>query len=172
MARKISKRRSEQNARALAMLCGDELPVTRQQRQRRHTMRTPELDKKLLEWLSGGNTLAEFCRQPGHPSRETVHIWRHKDPEFMRLYGEARDRGYDTIAESCLQIADDTSGDTESDAVARSKLRVETRLKLLAKWDPRRYGDRTELGVSGGVSLVVATNVPRAPQQQLPLLEE
>ena len=33
----------------------------------------------------------------------------------------------------------------DSEHVQRSKLRVETRLKLLAKWDPRRYGDRLQL---------------------------
>jgi hypothetical protein len=31
---------------------------------------------------------------------------------------------------------------TNSDVIQRAKLRVETRLKLLAKWDPRRYGDK------------------------------
>jgi hypothetical protein len=39
-----------------------------------------------------------------------------------------------------LDIADDKSGD-----VARDKLRVETRLKLLAKWNPKKYGDNMQL---------------------------
>lgn len=31
----------------------------------------------------------------------------------------------------------------------RSKLRVETRLKLLAKWDPKRYGEKITQEISG-----------------------
>ena len=37
--------------------------------------------------------------------------------------------------------------------ISRSKLRVETRLKLLAKWDPKRYGDKItqeHVGADGG----------------------
>ena len=32
--------------------------------------------------------------------------------------------------------------------IQRSKLRVETRLKLLAKWDPKRYGERQQVDVN------------------------
>ena len=33
------------------------------------------------------------------------------------------------------------------DAIQRSKLRVETRLKLLAKWSPEKYGDKKQVDV-------------------------
>jgi hypothetical protein len=33
--------------------------------------------------------------------------------------------------------------------VQRVKLIIETDLKLLAKWDPRRYGDKVDLEVTG-----------------------
>ena len=59
------------------------------------------------------------------------------DEEIARQIARARSDGYDTIAVDALKIADDRKGD-----VPRDKLRVETRLKLLAKWDPKRYGDR------------------------------
>ena len=36
-----------------------------------------------------------------------------------------------------------------------------TRLKLLAKWNPKKYGDRVDLGHEGGITLNVVTNVPR-----------
>ena len=62
-----------------------------------------------------------------------------------------------------LHIADDNSQDTrygadgkempDSEWISRSKLRVETRLKLLAKWDPKRYGDKItaeHTGADGG----------------------
>lgn len=37
----------------------------------------------------------------------------------------------------------------DTEHIQRSKLRVETRLKLLAKWNPKRYGDRIDV-TSGG----------------------
>jgi hypothetical protein len=54
-----------------------------------------------------------------------------------------------------LDIADENQHDTikrqdgsegpDSEWISRSRLRVETRLKLLAKWDPKRYGEATLL---------------------------
>jgi chromosome segregation ATPase len=53
---------------------------------------------------------------------------------------ELKDEGHDAIAIQALQIADDKSGDPQ-----RDKLRIETRLKLLAKWNPKKYGDSTQI---------------------------
>jgi hypothetical protein len=58
------------------------------------------------------------------------------------------------MAEDCLRIADDAVNDwmeTEhgprlnGEHVQRSKLRIETRLKLLAKWNPKKYGEKLAL---------------------------
>lgn len=89
--------------------------------------------------------------------------WKAAHPEFSADFGRAREDGFDALAEETLQIADDDSRDWEpvrtdgvitgikvdGEHVQRSKLRIETRLKLLAKWDPRRYGDKVAL-VGGG----------------------
>jgi len=125
----------------------------------------PAIAAALCEWLAEGNTLRAFCRQPGMPSRRTVDYWREKDPEFAARVARARDDGYGAIAEDCVAIADDGLNDTyvdddgnqrtEHDVIARSKLRVETRLKLLACWDPKRYGPKSQVEHSGAVSLDV-----------------
>ena len=39
------------------------------------------------------------------------------------------------------------------DHIQRSKLRVETRLKLLSKWDPKRYGEKVQLADNEGGKL-------------------
>lgn len=105
-------------------------------------------------WLSEGKTLQEFCRQPGMPSRPTIDRWRQHDPAFASEVARARDIGYDVIAEDALRIADTTeAGETvtedgkrretrREDMLGHRKLRIETRLKLLACWDPRRYGPK------------------------------
>jgi hypothetical protein len=45
--------------------------------------------------------------------------------------------------------------------VAWRRLQVDTRLKLLAKWNPKKYGDRQQLDHGGNISIVVNTGVPR-----------
>lgn len=86
-----------------------------------------------------------------------------KDPAFSSDIAGARETGFDRIALDALAIADEvtdkdtirfTRGEEEVEMpnkewLMRSKLRVETRLKLLAKWDPKRYGDKITQEISG-----------------------
>jgi hypothetical protein len=105
-----------------------------------------QLKADLLKWIANGETLADFCREKGI-GRTTVHQWRHEDDEFNERFARARDNGYDQIADSCFRIADempptDDNGRTDSGFVSWQKNRIYTRLQLLAKWDPKRYGER------------------------------
>jgi hypothetical protein len=86
--------------------------------------------------------------------------------------------GFDAIAEDILDIADDGTNDwverkrkdgsvdtvVDSEHVQRSKLRIETRLKLLAKWNPKKYGDKqvVDLGNKDGEALKVESNTDNA----------
>ena len=99
----------------------------------------------VVEWIAEGKPLREFCRQPGMPARRTVDDWRLKDEAFAARVARARDVGYAQIADECLAIVDTSDAKDDQD-VARRKLRVETRLKLLACWDPRRYGNKVAVG--------------------------
>jgi terminase small subunit-like protein len=119
----------------------------------------------ILEWVSIGQTVRSFCRLPDMPHWTTVHKWANADPEFKTRLLAAKDLGYEAIAEECLEIADTTEeGVTTTededgkktvtgDMFAHRKLRIETRLKLLAKWDPRRYGDKQQVEHTGTVTL-------------------
>jgi hypothetical protein len=40
-------------------------------------------------------------------------------------------------------------GQVDSGSVQHAKLRIETRLKLLAKWNPKTWGDRVTQEISG-----------------------
>lgn len=97
--------------------------------------------------LAEGEPLAAICRDPHMPVRSMVYVWAEEDQELARRIAQARAVGFDAIADGCLEIADRASPSTDSGAtdagdVAHRKLQIETRLKLLAKWDPKRYGDR------------------------------
>lgn len=99
-----------------------------------------ELIDEIVERLADGEPLAEICRSPHMPAWRTVYHWLEADPLAAAAIARARDHGHDRIAIQALQIADDKSGDPQ-----RDKLRIETRLKLLAKWNPKKYGDSTQI---------------------------
>ena len=131
---------------------------------------TPELAALICERLSRGEPLAAICRDENMPATRTVSDWKAAHETFSAAFARAREAGFDAIALEALDIADDASNDFElhdgeprlrAEHVQRSKLRVETRLKLLAKWDPKRYGDKVALtgGDDGDAPIKTALTV-------------
>lgn len=129
----------------------------------RPSKNTPELRTEICERLSKGEPLAQICRDSWMPHDSVVRDWMRADPAFSLAIAGARERGFDVIAQDCLAIADDARNDYmtklaedgdekamayDAEHVQRSKLRIETRLKLLAKWDPKRYGERQQVDVN------------------------
>ena len=111
---------------------------------------------------------------PLNPTRREFTAALSNNPEWQSLVDDA-DREYlVTLAEELVSIADDGSKDTltradgttyaNSEWIARSKLRVETRLKLLSKLWPEKFGDKLE--VKGALTLgqlLAAVPVVRDP---------
>jgi hypothetical protein len=117
---------------------------------------TSEIAEDICSRLSTGEPLAQICRDDAMPAYRTVYDWMAAHDDFSANIARAREAGFDQIAMDCLDIADDKSGDVRfvgederevcnTEFVQRAKLRIETRLKLLAKWDPKRYGDKMAL---------------------------
>jgi hypothetical protein len=98
---------------------------------------------KIVDRLSQGEPMTVICRDAAMPTDRTVRNWIAANETFASDIARARELGFDAIAAECLTIADDVEGEPQ-----RDRLRVETRLKLLAKWDPKRYGDK--MAVTGG----------------------
>lgn len=127
----------------------------------RPSLYTPELVATIAERLSNGEPLAKICREEGMPHPSTVRDWMATHPDVSRAIARAREDGHDALAQEALEIADDGRRDYEvgedgakvvnHDHINRSKLRVHTRLQLLAKWDPR-YADRQKIEHSGAIS--------------------
>lgn len=102
--------------------------------------------------ISIGRTLRELCREPGMASFVTVYDWIAADSEFALRFARARDIGADAIATDALEIMDmeperDDKGKIDPAAVAWQKNRAELRLKLLAKWNPKLYGEKIQQDV-------------------------
>lgn len=132
---------------------------------------TDEKFEDICERIGKGEMLREICREKGM-GFHTVYRWMDRDdklPEEERKnlrsrFMRARDEGFDSIAEETLRIADDGTNDwmekhndrgdmtgwrVNGECVQRSRLRVETRLRLLAKWSPNKYGDSVNLNHGG-----------------------
>ena len=126
---------------------------------------TKEIAQQMCELLSEGVPLREICRMEGMPAWRTVYDWMYRDDALgeegvglSAAFARARDIGYEAMAEECLIIADtpkwgqkqvmsdDGSTTTIEDMLGHRKLQIETRLKLLAKWNPKKYGDKVQVG--------------------------
>ena len=113
--------------------------------------------EEICSRISEGEPLRVICRDEHMPAYRTVYDWMKVSKDFAARFAHARELGEDALAEECLDIADNSTNDWlevngdnqeatgwkfNSEHVQRSKLRIETRLKLLAKWNPKKYGDK------------------------------
>lgn len=135
----------------------------------RAVWRTKEYADALVEFISAGGSINQFCKRTDtHPCKVTLLM--QEDPEFKARIAQAREVGYDAMAEEALRIASEPFYQNEEiisydkdgnvinravkrfDAVYARKLAFQARLQLLAKWAPNKYGEKP----------VVDTNESRA----------
>lgn len=124
----------------------------------------------IAEWVSEGMTLIDACRNLGIPIRTMYHRIS-TNSRFAEMMNEARDAGHDAIANETMRIADHTADDyfdngkLNKEAVMRSKLRVETRLKLLSFWHPKKYGQKLQVEQKTATVTIPVTDDPIAAQR-------
>ena len=127
--------------------------------------------EEVLLWVSEGGTLRSYCRQDNKPAFTTIYKWMNKNTDesidFRERFARARESGADCIADSIMEIIDEEPRMIGEDQqridpahIQEKKVRAELRLKLLAKWHPQKWGEKTNLDHSGAVSLTVNTGVP------------
>ena len=123
-----------------------------------------ELFDQICAQLMEGKFLSVICRECGI-SRSTVYLWISKDAALYEQYARARDIGFDAIADQTAEIADtpvygeihESGGDDERsfsksqtyEMTQHRRLQIDTRKWLLARWCPKRYGDKSALEVTG-----------------------
>jgi len=92
---------------------------------------------------------------PELPAEETIRRWRYRVPEFRVQYAQAKIDQADILAEECLDIADDDWNDIKinpdtgeeycnTEFIARSRLRIDTRKWLASKLLPKQYGQKVD----------------------------
>jgi hypothetical protein len=127
---------------------------------------TQELADEICNRIAEGEPLRQICRDEHMPNFVTVYDWRDSNPEFAQRLARAREIGEEVIEQGTLEIADDGRNDwmekfndkgesigwtLNGEHVQRSKLRIETRLKLLKVWNPAKYAEKLALGGASGL---------------------
>ena len=120
----------------------------------RSTAYDPVIAQEILELLADGQTLLAICKDERFPTDATVRRWAlDLDHIFSSQYTRAREIGYHNMADEIVEIGNEVH--ESSDAVARARLRVETRKWLLSKALPKIYGDKLALTDADGGTLKV-----------------
>lgn len=123
--------------------------------------RKEEIITRICELLSQGKTFKRAVSEPNMPHFLTIANWRREDDDIAARITQAQLVGFDHIGDECLEIADKPAIDLTD--VQNRRLQIETRLKLLAKWHPRKYGERLE--IDGNITVNIS------PLEQLRRLE-
>lgn len=153
----------------------------------RPTICTIAVMDEIIHRIGTGEPLRQICRDEHMPSFGAVYDWLETDKDFSSRFARAREKGEEAIAQECLDIADNAKNDwmeaNGQDSVAyrlngehvqRSKLRIETRLKLLAKWNPRKWGEKVDLNhgvqpddpLASLIQRVAGTGLPVVPDNE------
>lgn len=115
--------------------------------------------ESIIKSVSEGSSIRAALQKEGMPSSRTFFKWLDEDEEKVKQYARACEDRADLMFEDILHIADDTSKDTKTvdlggvevetintEAIQRSKLRVDARKWALSKMNPKKYGDKIDLG--------------------------
>lgn len=123
-----------------------------------------------------GQLRAAFAAREDLPTISTVYRWEEAYPEFRERLTRARKIRAHLMADEAIDIADHTADDTitrtgrdgseyevaDHEWINRSRLRVETRLRIAKAMNQSVYGDKTQQ--SGTVEVVY--RIHRGPKPE------
>lgn len=130
----------------------------------RPTVFDPKIAQEILDKISDGASLSSICRDEKYPCRATVRLWVRKGDsgdeeyaEFSANYASARREQAHSLVDDVIDIADDDSEDgvmvrgvrrLNKEFVARSKVKIETRMRLAAIQHPELYAERRSVALT------------------------
>jgi hypothetical protein len=114
--------------------------------------------ERICARISSGELLVDICTDDHMPTARRVIEWTNRRPEFLQAYRMARNDRLDIFEEQIVAIADNARDDwrvverrdTQSlvpngDAIARSKLQIDVRLRHLRAGRPTVWGETSTL---------------------------
>lgn len=139
--------------------------ATRTEKRGRPSLYSKELGAAICDRIAMGESVLQICRDDDMPEARTVYLWLLRDDkkEFLELYEKAREIQSEYFYDEMIDIADDGRNDymerqigedvsitvPDHDHINRSRLRVDTRKWMLARMNPRKYGERLDLTTKG-----------------------
>ena len=132
---------------------------------------TDKLADKICKMIALGQSVRSICAKKDMISMQTFFRWLRENEKFREQYAHACEERSYMHAEEIIEIADDATNDymeqhDESDEltgyklngenIQRSRLRIDTRKWLMAKLNPKVYGDKLDMTTNGndiGVTL-------------------
>lgn len=121
----------------------------------------------IADLLAEGTPMKQICGKEGMPDYTTVLLWQRVHPEFSDLVARAKSDGTHALADECIEIADDKNIDP-----ADKRVRIDTRLKLIGKWNSKAYGDKVEVASTGSVAVTHTLDVSNLSMEELDALEK
>lgn len=123
----------------------------------------PTVFNTIIEAVTGGEPVRKAMAALNvNPNTFYRHLAA--DEEADKRYARAKYAAVEAMADELLDIADASEGDAiidedgrrviDNEAVQRARLRVDTRKWLLSKLVPKKYGDKQEVAVTGGLNIV------------------
>jgi len=100
-----------------------------------------EIAEMILDKLADGKPMKVICKEEGMPCYMSVLRWQRRHPEFGDLVARAKVDGTHALADECIEIADEKKADP-----ADRRVRIDTRLRLIGKWNATIYGDKVAVG--------------------------
>lgn len=109
---------------------------------------TEEKALEICELVADGQSINKISKMPDMPARSTILKWFRDVPEFSDMYIRAKEIGFEVLADEIIDIAD-AAENIDKDECRRHQLMIETRKWLLAKLQPRKYGERVTQEIVG-----------------------
>lgn len=144
----------------------------------------PESINEFCDYIAAGGHMAGFCADRGL-KYNAVDWWIEQNPSRTAMYARAKMRRADVLFDEIVAIADESCVETryegdevklvlDSTAVARNRLRVDTRKWAASKLRPGTYGDKITqeiTGAGGGAIQIAAVNLRGLSESELKQME-
>lgn len=123
----------------------------------RPTDYTKDVADAICGRIVAGESLRRICSDDEMPAASSVFKWLREHPEFSEQYAKAKEEQAEGFADELVLIADEREYEKvevdgvplavkfDATAVARNRLRVDTRKWVASKLLPKKYGERSQV---------------------------
>jgi hypothetical protein len=113
----------------------------------------PSIWPVVLREIGNGSSLITAIKKEGYPTYDAFQRHLRSHPEVKRMYEEAIEARADYLAESLIDISEETppeglDGPQLSAWINQMKIRIDTRKWTAAKLRPKTWGERMDVNVT------------------------